>query len=533
LLLLDQYSRYGKSVLAVIKYKGQEPTKSGRSRNTGGASEEKSGRKKKKAAKKRKEQRNIGAEDGNGKKVRKRKESPNIGAEDGGGKKKTRKSKEKIVPAVETETHSSEIEEDDSDSEAASKHNDDEDNDDDAVMNNRDGTLGSCNESSSPSCSDSEHSLRMSHKAKRRKYSERDKRMESGHTNIQRLTDPAGIHDEGHSTQTQPREEAGMGRCDARAMPSWDTPMEMKNVRQRVVLFVKNNMFRRIKFLTSAGAFAMAFQGVLEEENPRDPYIFQLTYKKCFEKALNQKQSTCEQAARKIAVTAIVQFKRKGEEFFTFEEFCALRRATTDRERRAFYWFFDTFLECVCGASAWNYAKTRQRVSEAKDACGVSVVSKSDEAFALLLIDNYMEKWKGKAEAEAQAAGTDTDHGTDNNNGMTEAGNGATKTKTTRMAGRYTAKANGQCRYGGWSDKGIEQFNKLRAAVKADRNADRESVVEPYRMEKELLDYCKSKAGLRDFLQNEQAGGAARKNNAALAAGAVEHVEADWDSDDD
>jgi hypothetical protein len=38
-------------------------------------------------------------------------------------------------------------------------------------------------------------------------------------------------------------------------------------------------------------------------------------------------------------------FKNREEEFFTFDEFCRLRQATTDRERKAFFWFLDSFLE--------------------------------------------------------------------------------------------------------------------------------------------------------------------------------------------
>jgi hypothetical protein len=36
---------------------------------------------------------------------------------------------------------------------------------------------------------------------------------------------------------------------------------------------------------------------------------------------------------------AIRDFSNCGEEFFTFEEFCTLRRATSDREKCAFFWF--------------------------------------------------------------------------------------------------------------------------------------------------------------------------------------------------
>jgi hypothetical protein len=99
-----------------------------------------------------------------------------------------------------------------------------------------------------------------------------------------------------------------------------------------------------------------------------NPLVFQLRCEKCFTKALNQKRSTCEQAGSQITREAIKDFKICGEEFFTFEEFCKLlRRATSGREKRAFFWFFKAFLECVCGANIWRTAKTTQLVLAARD----------------------------------------------------------------------------------------------------------------------------------------------------------------------
>ena len=115
-----------------------------------------------------------------------------------------------------------------------------------------------------------------------------------------------------------------------------EIPSVEKNVRQRITVFVKNNLFRKIKFITSQAAFTRAFQKVLLVETPKNPLVFQLTYEKCFTKALNQKRSTCK-AGSQITRESIKDFKNCGEGFFTFEEFCTLRRATSDREKRAFF----------------------------------------------------------------------------------------------------------------------------------------------------------------------------------------------------
>jgi hypothetical protein len=130
-----------------------------------------------------------------------------------------------------------------------------------------------------------------------------------------------------------------------------NVPREETHVKRRIVIFVKTQLFRNIKFVNSASMFQKAFRKVIEFEKvqPRKQYLFQLTYEKCFNKALNQKRSSCEQAGFKITKDAINKdFKKRGEEFFTIEEFCKLRRATSDREKRAFFWFFESFLECVC-----------------------------------------------------------------------------------------------------------------------------------------------------------------------------------------
>ena len=99
---------------------------------------------------------------------------------------------------------------------------------------------------------------------------------------------------------------------------------------------------------------------------------------------------------------------------------------TTRRVRKAFSWFFDSFLECVCGATAWNNAKIKQLVSETRDPSGSKIVSVDDEAFALLLIDNYLEKWITRAGEEVAAGAA----------AITTEGE-KTRRKQTKTAGKY------------------------------------------------------------------------------------------------
>ncbi len=246
-------------------------------------------------------------------------------------------------------------------------------------------------------------------------------------------------------------------------------PQEESHVRKHIVLFVKTDFFRKIKFVNSASMFQRAFQKVIEfkKVRPQMYYQFQMTYEKTFDVALNQKRSLCEQSGLKITRKAITNFNKRGEDFFTIEEFCKLRRATTDRERRAFFWFYDKFLECVCGASSWRNAKKTALVSEARDGDNSKIVSISNEALGLLLIENYLEKWKIMA-ADVTAGNelVDSTELVDNDNtteaeAEAEADGGQKKKKIKRLPGKFTEKQSGKCKYSGLSHEGMKRFNEL------------------------------------------------------------------------
>jgi hypothetical protein len=143
--------------------------------------------------------------------------------------------------------------------------------------------------------------------------------------------------------------------------------------------------------------------------------IFHMLHESAFNEPLNTKRSACEQAGGKIVREAMAKMN-PDEEFFTIEELCKLRRSTTEREMKAFYWwFFGSFLECICGKKAWGKAKFTSLVSiadESNNTRPAKFVTASDKAFALLLFDNYIDKWIEMAknpppkESQAEEAGT-------------------------------------------------------------------------------------------------------------------------------
>ena len=290
-----------------------------------------------------------------------------------------------------------------------------------------------------------------------------------------------------------------------------------KFVTQRINTFVKAELFRRIKFIRSDETFINAMQLVMDHEDvpPQHRLNFQRTYETVFHEALNTKRSACEQSGGKIVHKTMAEFEKAGEEFFTMEELLKLRGANTERERKAFFWFFGTYLECVCGKRQWGAKKLHELVSKArdKDRGQKRVVTKSDEAFALVLFENYIDKWK------LQRQPVPVDGANADNAG-----------KKQRMKGKYTGTKNGLCKYGGWSVQGIDRFNDLREIVKQDRACEQAET-----MEKELLEFCRSQKGGRGHHGGNTQGEQEQEGNQTVGSevrNASLVVEAAWDSDD-
>ena len=302
-----------------------------------------------------------------------------------------------------------------------------------------------------------------------------------------------------------------------------------KHVKHRIVAFIKSTIFRKIKFITSDRMFRKAFKYVLEFEQLTDPqkcFKFTATYESSFNRALNSKtRSSCEQAAGVVVRKSMGEMKKNGDqEFYTIDELCKLRRAETEREKEAFYWFMSEFMECICGVRLWKHARRSMLISDAKDVAGCKIVTKSDEAFGLLLIDNYMEKWKRKLVEEE---GERVEEGSDSANEERS----DTVPKRKRVEAKYTTKRKGNtCKYGGWSMEGMTRFNELYDIVKKDRASPKaKEMEESFRM------HCRTLAGKHCPNGNSTTVGELDGNNAAQGDTEVEvlAVEAAWDSEND
>ena len=169
-------------------------------------------------------------------------------------------------------------------------------------------------------------------------------------------------------------------------------------VTQWITSFVTSHVFRKIKFISNDEMLRQAMDWVMKHEKaPQHQRLqFRLVYESVFKESLNAKRSTCETAGRKIVVDETMPtFQEEGKELFTMEELRKLRQAKTEREKEAFFWSFVKFVACVVEKRQWGVQKQNQLISQEATMTGSNekLVTKSDETFALLLYENYFNKW--------------------------------------------------------------------------------------------------------------------------------------------
>ena len=114
----------------------------------------------------------------------------------------------------------------------------------------------------------------------------------------------------------------------------------------------------------------------------------------------------------------------------------------------------------MVGKLQWSVQKQYQLISQATmTGSSDKLVTKSDEAFALLMYENYLDKWTTQ--------------------GNEQAGQSV-------QSGKKVIRGNsGACKYDGWSHAGMKRFNDLYNLVEEDR-----AFLQAAAVEKEFLDYC-------------------------------------------
>ena len=305
-----------------------------------------------------------------------------------------------------------------------SENDDDEDDEDDEVLDpavtvgGHSGTTVGVDDDSDEDESDLEEASRAHKRKKQRKVyrhegmvqnEEEQNQAEWGDTGRRCTSPSAGDTSTSPSGQRKKNGESIRGSDKRiiviRAMSKAEGQRNQeRHIAERVKAFVINRLFRKIKFVTNDAMVHEATTMIMDQEDvpQHKRFEFQTIYTWTFNFALNSKRSTCETAGKKCVVDETwPKFKKLGKKLFTIEELCKLRRAETEREQEAFFWFFGEFLECVCGARHWGKQKEYQLISKATlIGTREKIVTKSDEAFALLLYENYIDKWKKQGNIE-------------------------------------------------------------------------------------------------------------------------------------
>jgi hypothetical protein len=247
-----------------------------------------------------------------------------------------------------------------------------------------------------------------------------------------------------------------------KAMSYRTAPREQqKHVAERISILVKGPIFRKMKIISSEKMLEKAYKIIVDTENPADPEEFIRIYKTCIVGGINSKRSSCEQAGQRIVKKLLSQKGYSSNDNrdppYSMETILKLRQSETEHEKEAFQWFIGEFVASVAGNKLWGRNKYYHRVSEAViDRVGRDlVVTPSDEAFAILIYENYIEKWIARFHKESRGEKTE---------GI--------------MKGKYTSSVNNECMYGGWSMAGIKRYNELSSLVNQDRQSERAKAAE-------------------------------------------------------
>jgi hypothetical protein len=189
-----------------------------------------------------------------------------------------------------------------------------------------------------------------------------------------------------------------------------------------------------------------------ESKKPAYPAKFVRLYKTCVLGSLNSKRSSCQQAASDC-VKALLKAKSHENEVepppYSVDMLCKLCQSQTPEDKKAFLWFTDSLLECVCKKIAGGAKKKYQsRISDVKYDYTNKSVTISDEAFALLLYKNYINKWIARY------------------HNLPPPG-----IKGSRIMGKYLRSSIVYSEYGGWSEEGVIRFNELCSIVVENRSS--------------------------------------------------------------
>jgi hypothetical protein len=145
--------------------------------------------------------------------------------------------------------------------------------------------------------------------------------------------------------------------------------------------------------------------------------------------------------------------------------------ADSGNHKNAFRYFATRILPAVnAGMTKFDRRKYKESLSEC--------FSYTDEAFGILLVVNYENRWRSQHTADMSLPG----------------GTGKERSKLWKDA-RYTSATEGARRGASWPKEGLLKFNELSAMVKLQRDEDNVASGESM-VEKDLMTWCRAEAGL-------------------------------------
>jgi hypothetical protein len=154
---------------------------------------------------------------------------------------------------------------------------------------------------------------------------------------------------------------------------------------------------------------------------------------------------------------------------------CVERSVVTPEEYDVFVFYCEELLSKMVGVSEWN-KKTFcfVTISDAiRQNTKIPLISSSDEAFAVLLVDNCIGRWTEEMQEEDARAKEQAKKKDDKDKTAPEL-----PVKREPKVGKYTSSTTGQAKYGGWNQDGLKYYNRLKNLNEIARENPRCQVVE-------------------------------------------------------
>ena len=148
----------------------------------------------------------------------------------------------------------------------------------------------------------------------------------------------------------------------------------------------------------------------------------------------------------------------------------------------AYSFFCDHVLSQVVGKSDWKTRGSKALISD--------MATVSDEAFAILLIENNYDVWHEMVVEDdgvapvPESSGMDGDDDDDDDGGGGGSGgsgggdHAAANARKMKVKSKYTLNGAGTKKYQGWTNEGLLRFNHFAALVYANRANDKEKTFE-------------------------------------------------------